>query len=321
MSRTTGLDRHLPGRQRVGYDDSRCRAGRDPFYETGHVYLTGPYGGAPFGLSVVVPAVAGPFDLGNVIVRVGLHIDPNTAQVTAVEQPVPADHRRRPVAYPYVDLTLSTGFTFNPTSCAQARSRDGRLDTGAARVSLARSRRPAARTFPFKPVFSAAAAGRASRAGGASLDVKVTSKGGPQAGGGEANIHSVKVDLPKQLPWRLTTLQKACTEAQFNANPAGCPKASDVGTASASTPVLAHPFAGPAYLVSHGGAAFPDLEIILQGEGVMLLLDGNTFISKAGITSSTFKTVPDAPISSFELKLPTGKYLRPRHGPARKRGV
>jgi len=162
-------------------------------------------------------------------------------------------------------------------------------------------------SLPFKPSFTAATAGRSSKASGASLDVKVTAKGGPQPGGGEANIREVKVDLPIQLPSRLSTLNKACLAAVFAANPAACPKESDVGTAIAHTPVLAGALSGPAYLVSYGGAKFPDLEIVLQGEGIVLILDGQTNIKK-GVTSSQFSTVPDAPISSFELKLPTGKF-------------
>ena len=124
----------------------------------------------------------------------------------------------------------------------------------------------------------------------------------------EANISRVKVDLPKQLPSRLTTLQKACTSAQFDTNPAGCPAASVVASAKAITPILPVPLEGPAYFVSHGNEAFPQLILVLQGYGITIDLVGDTFISKSGITSSTFAHVPDAPVSSFELTLPQGKY-------------
>jgi hypothetical protein len=104
-------------------------------------------------------------------------------------------------------------------------------------------------------------------------------------------------------------LQKACTSAQFNANPAGCAAASVVASAKAITPILPVPLEGPAYFVSHGNEAFPQLIIVLQGEnGLVVDLVGDTFISKAGITSSTFAHVPDVPVSSFELTLPQGKY-------------
>jgi hypothetical protein len=126
--------------------------------------------------------------------------------------------------------------------------------------------------------------------------------------GTEANIAKVKVELPKQLPSRLTTLQKACTAARFNANPALCPAESVVGHAKAVTPILPVPLEGPAYFVSNGGAAFPNLIVVLQGYGVTIHLVGDTFISKAGITSSTFKTVPDQPVTSFELTLPEGRF-------------
>jgi hypothetical protein len=126
--------------------------------------------------------------------------------------------------------------------------------------------------------------------------------------GSQTNMKSVKVDLPKQLPSRLTTLQKACLAAQFEANPAGCPADSIVGHATAITPLVPVPLTGPAYFVSYGGAKFPELVVALQGYNLTLDLHGETFISKAGITSSTFKTIPDAPVGSFELALPEGKY-------------
>jgi hypothetical protein len=103
-------------------------------------------------------------------------------------------------------------------------------------------------------------------------------------------------------------LQKACTAAQFESNPAGCPAASFIGHAKAITPLIPVPLEGPAIFVSHGGEAFPSLIVVLQGYGVTIDLVGSTFISKAGITSSTFKTVPDAPVGSFELTLPEGKF-------------
>jgi hypothetical protein len=158
----------------------------------------------------------------------------------------------------------------------------------------------------FKPGFKVSTSGKTSRARGASLSVKLTYPKAPF--GSQANIRSVKVDLPKQLPSRLTTLQKACPDTTFNANPASCPADSKVGHAKAITPLIPVPLEGPAYFVSHGGAKFPELIVVLQGYGVTLDLHGETFISKAGITSSTFRTVPDAPVGSFELTLPEGPF-------------
>jgi hypothetical protein len=147
-----------------------------------------------------------------------------------------------------------------------------------------------------------ASSAKTSKANGASLRVTVGQ------GAHEANIKSVFTQLPTQLPSRLTTLQKACPESVFAANPFNCrPLGSEVGTASATTLVLPDKLTGPAFLVSHGGAAFPDLDVVLQGDGVRVILTGNTNI-KNGITSSTFASIPDVPVSSFELNLPVGPH-------------
>jgi hypothetical protein len=268
------------------------------------IYLTGPYRGAPFGLSIVTPVIAGPFNLGTIITRAKIAVDPNTAQVTVTSDPlpqiidgVPTDLRS---IYAVIDRP---GFFFNPTNCEPQEFSGTATSAGSAATAPLSSRFDvgSCRELPFKPSFTVSTQGRTSKANGASLTVKVTQKPG------EANIHKVQLQLPIALPSRLSTLQKACTEAQFNANPAGCPQASNIGTATAHTPVLSVPLSGPAYLVSHGAAAFPDVEFILQGEGVTILLDGKTDIKK-GITYSRFETVPDAPISSFETNLPEGPH-------------
>ena len=161
-------------------------------------------------------------------------------------------------------------------------------------------------SLQFKPAFKVTTSGKTSRSGGASLTAKLAFSAG--ALGTQANISRVKVELPERLPSRLPTLQKACTAAQFETNPAGCPPASIIGHAKAITPILPVPLEGPAYFVSHGGEGWPSLVVVLQGYGVTIDLTGTTFISKAGVTSTTFKTVPDQPVTSFELTLPEGPY-------------
>jgi hypothetical protein len=278
--------------------------GPSPYWvRGGKVYLTGPYKGSPFGLSIVVPAVAGPFNLGVEVVRARIDVDPHTAQVTITSDPLPTIKDGIPFDIRTVNVTVGRpGFMFNPTNCSPLSVTGTIASVNGASAGVSTPFETAnCASLPFKPSFKASTPAKTSKANGAGLTVKVGS------GAGQANIAKVRVVLPKQLPARLTTLQKACTEAQFNVNPAGCPAASDVGTATAVTPVLAHPLTGPAYLVSHGGAAFPDLVFVLQGEGIKLYLDGNTNIKK-GITSSTFNSIPDAPISTFETLFPEGSH-------------
>ncbi|HEY2652692.1 MAG TPA: hypothetical protein VGI50_12255 [Solirubrobacteraceae bacterium] len=275
------------------------------------IYLTGSYRGAPYGLSIAVPVIAGPFNLGVVVVRASISVDPHTSQLTVTTDPLPLILGGVPTDLRTINAVIDRpGFMFNPTSCAPMSF--GGTATSAEGASASISSRfqvGSCQSLTFKPNFRVTTSGRTSRANGASLDAKVVypavAPGNNQASS-QSNIAKVKVSLPKQLPSRLTTLQKACPTATFNTNPATCPAGSQVGVARASTPVLPVPLSGPVYFVSKGGEAFPNLIVVLQGYGVRVDLVGDTFISKAGITSSTFKNVPDVPISSFELYLPQG---------------
>jgi len=293
--------------------------GGEPFTVTGgKAYITGPYNGsgsctpgesgcAPFGLSIVNPAKAGPFDLQEgrpVVVRAALTVTTNGSG----QYSIPTIIEGFPLQIQHVNVLINRpGFTINPTNCSKTEV-TGTISSaeGASTPVSDPFQVTNCAALKFTPKFSVSTSGKTSKANGAELISKVTEPNEPQ--GSQADITKVKVELPKQLPSRLTTLQKACTNAQFEANPANCPSASFIGHALVHTTLLPVPLEGPAIFVSHGGEAFPSLEIVLQGYGVKIVLVGATFISKSGITSTTFKTVPDQPFSSFELVLPEGKY-------------
>jgi hypothetical protein len=297
-----------PPESLIGHTTAGSGPGSEPLYISGQVFLTGPYGGAPFGLSIVVPAVAGPFNLGNVLVRAAISVDPATSALTITSDPLPRILDGIPLALKVINVTVDRpAFMFNPTNCNPLAIKGTVSSTQGATATVSSPFQAAnCTTLPFKPSFTARTQATSAKAKGASLDVKV---GYPR--GAQANIRSVAVSLPASLPSRLTTLQQACTDAQFAANPAGCPAGSNVGFATATTPVLQVPLTGPAYLVSHGGAAFPDLVVVLQAVErvgrIRIDLTGHTDI-KRGVTYSNFDTVPDAPISSFELILPQGPH-------------
>ncbi len=321
---------------KVGEATVSVGVGNQPFTVTGgKFYLTGPYNGtsgctvgeagcAPFGLTFEVPAKAGPFDLANtqnnhpacdcVVVRGKIELNPLTSAITITTDPpgspdsIPTSIEGIPLEIQHVNATTTRGnFQFNPTNCAKmALEGTVQLSEGGLSTISTPFQVTNCAALKFEPKFSVSTSGKTSKAKGASLTAKLTYPNVPQ--GTDADIAKVKVELPKQLPSRLTTLQKACTDKQFEANPAACPAESKIGYATVHTPLIPVPLVGPVIFVSHGGEAFPSLTMVLQGYGITIDLIGTTFISKSGVTSTTFKTVPDQPFSSFELTLGEGPY-------------
>jgi hypothetical protein len=299
--------------------------GGNPFsVKGGKVFITEGYGGAPYGLSIVNPAKAGPYDLEKntpcdcVVVRAKIEVDPTTAALTVTTDntgpyKIPTILDGIPLQIKHVNVLINRpGFTFNPTNC-NPMSITGTLSSteGATSALSVPFQVTNCASLKFTPKFTASTEAKDNfNKNGASLKVNLAVDQGPSTGsvGSEANIAKVKVELPVSLPSRLTTLQKACLAKVFESNPAACPPASNIGYAVVHTPILPVPLTGPAIFVSHGGEAFPSLILVLQGYGITIDLTGATFISKAGITSSTFKTVPDQPFNTFELTLPTGKF-------------
>jgi hypothetical protein len=308
-----------PAASEIGHTEVGAGVGKILAYTHGKIYMAGPFEGAPFSIVAITSAKVGPFDLGTVVVHLPLQIDPVTAAVSIPTGPADQiPHIIDGIVIHVRDIRVyieRPDFMLNPTNCDPMSFSATVIGSGASfadpadgvPVTVADPFQVAdCASLAFTPGFHASTSGRTSKADGASLTATLTYPSAPQ--GTQANIAKVKVELPKRLPTRLTTLQKACAEIIFDADPAGCPAGSVVGMARAITPIIPVPLTGPAYFVSHGGAKFPELIIVLQGYGVTLALHGETFISKKGVTTSTFASVPDAPVGSFELELLQGPH-------------
>ncbi len=286
----------------VGTASVQVGSGPEPYSLAGEVYLTGPYSGAPFGLSVVVPAEhVGPYDFGRIVTRAAITIDPYTARVT-ISSTLPTIIGGVPLRLRSLTVSISReGFMRNPTSCAPLSLETTLLSTlGASSALSSPFQVSGCESLPFSPTLAAYTSARTSRADGAMLEVRVQQ---PPA---QASIRSVSVTLPRKLAARISTLKLACAQAIFASDPSSCPKASDVGSAKAQTPALPGVLEGPVYVVSHGGAAYPDLDVVLHGDGVTVILVGSTVISR-DFTHSSFLALPDVPLSSFVMRLPQGR--------------
>jgi hypothetical protein len=310
-----------PAASEIGHTIVSAGVGTVLAQAPGKVYLAGAYHGAGLSVVSITAAKVGPFDLGTVVIQFTLRINQTTAQVEVdgeTSDPIPhiidgiVVHVREIRAY-----INREQFMINPTNCDPLGVTDTITGAGA-NYAIPVDQIPVTVSSPFqtadcsslqfKPVFKASTSAHTSRIDGASLHVTLAlpEEGGP---GKEANVARVKVSLPKQLPSPLKTLQKACTEKVFGENPGNCPVSSRVGEVKVLTPILANPLTGPAYFVSHGGAKYPELIMVLSGEnGIQVDVHGETFISKQGITSATFSTVPDVPFSLFELTFPEREY-------------
>ena len=280
-----------------------------PLYVTGRAYFAGPYEGAPFSLAIVTPAVAGPFDLGVVVVRAALFIDPLTAQVSVRSDPFPSIIDGIPLDIRSVAVDVDRpGFILNPTSCATMAITGQEQSTQGQSASLSdRFQAGGCTSLPFKPSLAVSASGRVSHLDGTSVQFRLSYP--PGALGREAWLRAAKFEFPKQLSARFGTIQKSCPAATFAANPAGCPGPATIGTAEVKTQLLPVPLSGPVYFVSNGSAKFPEAVFVLQGDGVTVDLHSETFINETtGVTSATLPAIPGVPFEEAVVTLPAGEY-------------
>jgi hypothetical protein len=290
-----------PGASQVGVVTVGAGAGPKPFYANGKAYLAGPYKGAPISLAVVVPAVAGPFDLGTVMVRTALYVDPVTAQVRAVSDAFPHILQGIPVDVRSVELRMDRGqFTRNPTSCDPfAVTGSAALLGGGSAPTSSRFQVAECGRLAFKPKLSIAFTGAPPRRGGLpALKATLT------APDGSANIGSAAVILPGTELLEQSHIRTICTRVQWDAGT--CPKGSIYGYARAITPLLEKPLEGPVYLRSNGGAReLPDLVADLRGQIDVELTGYIDTVKRHGIPRirTRFVSVPDAPVTKFVLNM------------------
>jgi hypothetical protein len=316
MSLPVGLLAQLKGNlnTQVGTVTAFAGPGPNPFALPGKVFLEGPYGDAPFSLKVVVPAKAGPFDLGEVVVRQKIYVDPITAQVTVVSDPVPTLVKGVPVQLQRLDVDIDKPhFVVNPTSCT-AKTISGTLRSvdGQTAAVTNRFQVSACSSLALKPSLALSLSGKGQTTDGKHPAISATVSQ-PE---GQANLKKVRVTLPLSLALDTENANGLCEFVDGSKVTPTCPKNSIVGTATATTPILDESLTGPVYFVKNvrkdpkSGRDIrttPKLVIPLVGQnGVKLTLTGTSTVADNQLVT-TFDNIPDAPVSSFKLNIIGGK--------------
>ncbi len=292
---------------RVGSVNVAAGPGSNPFQLAGRgVYLTGPYKGGAFGLSIVVPAVAGPFDLGTVVVRSAIHVDRKTAALRIVSDPFPTILEGIPLRMRQVQVAIDKpGFMVNPTSCSEKRI-GGTIRSAEGAVATVGTRFQAAgcRSLPFRPKLALRIGARGRTRNGVTTPFQATLTM-PR---GQANNRGVTVKLPRTINSRLQVINEAsCSLAEFEAERCDKP----VGSAVANTPVLRAPVRGSLFFVRNPERRIPDLMVRLKGEGreagVVIDLAGKVTIPRDLTLRTAIDTIPDVPIDRFQLNLVAGR--------------
>lgn len=289
-----------PDASQVGVVNVGAGAGPSPYYVQGRAYLAGPYKGAPLSLAIVTPAVAGPYDLGAVVVRSALEVEPYTAQITVRSDPIPPELKGIPLDIRSIAVKIDrSGFTLNPTNCEA-------MSVGATETSTLGNTAQLSNRFQvgecgklsFKPKLSFSLKGATKRTGHPAVVAQLKMP----AGG--ANIARAQVSLPSTQLLDQGNLDKVCTQPDIKAGT--CPPRSIYGYAKAWSPLLDRPLEGPVFLGVGYGNELPDLVAELKGQ-IRVLVHGKVDTNKKRGIRNTFEVVPDAPISKFELRLKGGK--------------
>jgi hypothetical protein len=291
-----------PMASRVGSVTVGAGAGPSPFYADGAVYLGGPYKGAPLSLAIITPAVAGPYDLGNVVVRTALRVDPENAQITAVSDQIPHVLDGIPLDIRSILLRLDhPGWGLNPTSCEPASFAGEAVSVLGQTASFANPFQVReCGALSFKPKLRIHLKGGTKRNDFPALKALLTFPGRTT----NANVAAAQVSLPHSEFLEQGHIGTVCTRPQLVAK--SCPAGSIYGRAKAWTPLLDHPLEGPVYLGTGFQHKLPDLVADLDGQ-IRVILHGKIDTTKAKGIRNTFEVVPDAPVSKFELTLKGGK--------------
>jgi hypothetical protein len=295
-----------PGESAIGSVTTLSGTGAAPLSLAGTAYLAGPYKGAPLSMAIVTPAVSGPFDLGTVVVRVALNVNPATAQINAVSDPIPNVFGGVKLDIRSIAVNVDRhNFMINPTNCA-AGATAGTINGGGSNPASSAAWSSYAVSAPFqatgcnklgfKPSFNARITGGTTRAKNPKIRVVV------KARTGDANIARTALNLPHSLFLDQGHIKTVCTRVQLAAKE--CPKDSIYGNAEASSPLLKQKLKGPVYLVS-SQHKLPDLLADLNGQ-INIQLDG-VISSNHGGLKTVFNNTPDVPLKTFVLNMQGGK--------------